>query len=93
MIGRIARIALLVFAPGHLARRDTRKIYEVLNGAPRRCIDGLTLAVLANVPDYQFKILIKTLEEDGYVERDPGPWDVAWTRDVFASRWCPGRRW
>lgn len=89
----LPRVVLIAVAPGYLIRRDTRAVHDVIDAHPRRCIQGSSIANRTRIPDYQLKMMLQDLETAEYIERDPGPCDQPYTRDVFAAWWCPGRRW
>jgi DNA-binding MarR family transcriptional regulator len=89
----LERFLMKLFAPRRLARRDTMRVWQVLDAAKHHTEQGQMIAHATDIPEHDLYHLLGLMEREGFIERDPGPFDQTWVRDRFAAWWAPGKHW
>lgn len=89
----IERFLMKIFAPRRLALRDIRLVYQQIEFAKSHTQRGSMIGYSADIPERDLAHLLLLMERNGYIERDPGPFDAPYTSDPLRSWWCPGKHW
>lgn len=89
----LERFLMKVFAPRRLARRDARLVFEQIEFAKNHTQRGSMIGYSADIPEHDLRGMLLLMERQGYIERDPGPFDAPYTPDLLKSWWCPGKHY
>lgn len=89
----LQRAILRIFAPHRLNGIDDRLICWAIDNARRRVERGSLIGYYGDIPERDLVRRLVVLEQLGYIERAPGPFDAPYTSDPLRSWWCPGRNW
>lgn len=89
----LQRFLMKLLCPRRLAERDIRRVFQQIELADRHVQRGTLIGYYGDISERDLAHLLLLMEKNGYIERDPGPFDAPHTADPLRSWWCPGAHW